>query len=71
MLGVISGPDPRSRSLVSGPGEEIFGPLERDSRVRGWPGAATSAGCRSTRGGAILDGQRHVFKDMGCSGGGR
>jgi amidase len=50
MLGVISGPDPRSPLASSGPEEDFLGPWSETSRVRGWPGAATSAGCRLTRG---------------------
>ena len=30
MLGVISGPDPRSPLAISGPGNDFFGTLERD-----------------------------------------
>ena len=44
-------PGPALASCYLWAGGGLFGPLERDfSGARGWPGAATSAGCRSTRG---------------------
>jgi len=67
MLGAISGPDPRSPISITEPGSIFFQPLERDfDSVRvawsrdlgGLPvdGAVTK----------VLDGQRHVFKSLGC-----
>jgi amidase len=67
MLAVISGPDPRSPLAVSVPGEDYFGLLERDlsgTRVawsRDLGGLPVDA-----RVSAVLDGQRHIFEDMGC-----
>jgi amidase len=67
MLGVISGPDPRSPLAMSGPGEDFFGPLERDFS------GARVAWSRDLGGlpvdpqvTAVLDRQRHVFVDIGC-----
>jgi amidase len=67
MLGVISGPDPRSPLAISGPGEDFFGPLERDF-------SGTRVAWSRDLGGlpvdprvtAVLDEQRHVFEDIGC-----
>jgi amidase len=67
MLDVISGPDPRSPFAISGPGEDFCGPLERDF-------AGTRVAWSRDLGGlpvdprvtAVLDGQRHVFEDIGC-----
>jgi amidase len=67
MLSAISGPDPRSPISISEPGSVFLRPLERNfggvrvawSRdVGGLPvdGAVTE----------VLDGQRHVFEDLGC-----
>lgn len=67
MLGAISGPDPRSPISIPDPGSVFFRSMERDfSGVRiawsrdlgGLPvdGAVTN----------VLDGQRHVFEDLGC-----
>jgi amidase len=46
MLDVISGPDPRSPLSISEPEGGFFGLSSETSQERGWPGAATSAGCR-------------------------
>ena len=67
MLGVISGPDPRSPLASSGPEEDFFGPLERDF-------SGTRVAWSRDLGGlpvdprvtAVLDGQRHVFEDISC-----
>src|SRR5215207_6299567 len=67
MLGVISGPDSRSPLAISGPGEEFFGPLERDF-------SGTRVAWSRDLGGlpvdprvtTVLDEQRHVFEDLGC-----
>jgi amidase len=67
MLSAISGPDPRSPISISEPASVFLRPLERNfggvrvawSRdVGGLPvdGAVTE----------VLDGQRHVFEDLGC-----
>ena len=67
MLGVISGPDPRSPLAISGPGNDFFGTLERDfSGVRvAWSRdlGGLPVDPRVT---AVLDEQRHVFEDIGC-----
>src|SRR5215212_10135554 len=67
MLGVISGPDSRSPLAISGPGEDFFGPLERDF-------SGTRVAWSRDLGGlpvdprvtTVLDEQRHVFEDLGC-----
>src|SRR5215210_937056 len=67
MLDAISGPDPRSPLAISGPGEDFFGPLERDF-------SGTRVAWSRDLGGlpvdprvtAVLDEQRHVFEDIGC-----
>src|SRR5215210_5673777 len=67
VLGAVSGPDPRSPISIPEPGSVFLRPLERNfSGVRiawsrdlgGLPvdGAVTN----------VLDGQRHVFEDLGC-----
>jgi len=67
MLGAISGPDPRSPISLPEPGSVFFRPLERDfggvhvawsRNLGGLPvdGVVTD----------VLDGQRHVFEDLGC-----
>jgi amidase len=67
MLGVISGPDPRSPLAVSRQGEDFFGPLERDfsgTRVawsRDFGGLPVDPMVT-----AVLDAQRHTFEDIGC-----
>src|SRR5215217_196782 len=67
LLGVISGPDPRSPLSVSGPGEDFPRSLGRDfsgARVA-WSRdlGELPVDPRVT---AVLDGQRHVFEDIGC-----
>jgi amidase len=67
MLAGISGPDPRSPLAVSGPGDDFFGPLERDF-------SGTRVAWSRDLGGlpvdprvtAVLDERRHVFEDIGC-----
>jgi amidase len=67
MLDAISGPDPRSPLTISGPGEDFSRSLERDfsgARVawtRDFGGLPVDP--RVT---AVLEGQRHVFGDIGC-----
>ncbi len=67
MLGAISGPDPRSPISLPEPGSVFFQPLERffggvhvawSRDLGGLPvdGVVTD----------VLDGQRHVFEDLGC-----
>jgi amidase len=67
MLDAISGPDPRSPLAISGPGEDFFRSLERDFS------GARVAWTRDLGGlpvdpkvTAVLEGQRHVFEDLGC-----
>jgi amidase len=67
MLGVISGPDPRAPLAISGPGEDFVRSLERDfSGVRvAWSRdfGGLPVDPRVT---TVLEGQRHVFEDIGC-----
>jgi amidase len=67
MLGVISGPDPRSPLAVSGPGRDLFRPLERDFSGARVAWSRDLGGLPvDPRGTAVLDGQRHDFEDIGC-----
>jgi amidase len=67
LLGVISGPDPRSPLSVSGPGEDFFGTLERDFSGARVAWSRDLGGLPvDPRVTAVLDGQRHVFEDIGC-----
>src|SRR5215210_6388408 len=67
MLAAISGPDPRSPLAVSEPGRDFLRPLERDF-------SSTRVAWSRDLGGlpvdprvtAVLEGQRHVFEDIGC-----
>lgn len=67
MLGAISGPDPRSPLAISESGESFLQPLEREfsgTRVA-WSrdlGALPVDPEVTT----VLDGQRHVFENIGC-----
>ena len=67
MLGAIAGPDPRSPISIAEPGEVFSRPLDRHF------GGVRVAWSRNLGGlpvdprvTAALDGQRHVFEDLGC-----
>jgi amidase len=67
MLGVISGPDSRSPLAISGPGEDFFGPLERDFSGTRLAWSRDLGGLPvDPRVTTVLDEQRHVFEDLGC-----
>src|SRR3712207_1757642 len=67
LLGVISGPDPRSPPTICGPGEDFFGPLERDFSGARVAWSRDLGGLPvDPRVAAVLEGQRHVFEDIGC-----
>ena len=67
MLGVISGPDPRSPFAISETGEDFFGPLERDFSGARVAWSRDLGGLPvDPRVTAVLDRQRHVFEDIGC-----
>ncbi|MBA2535468.1 MAG: amidase [Rubrobacter sp.] len=67
MLGAISGPDPRSPLAISESGESFTRSLEREF-------SGTQVAWSRDLGGlpvdprvtAVLEGQRHVFEDIGC-----
>jgi amidase len=67
MLGAISGPDPRSPIALAEPGNIFFEPLERDFDGKRVAWSRDLGGLPvDGRVTAVLDGQRHVFEDLGC-----
>jgi len=67
LLSVIAGPDPRSPIAISEPGRVFRRPLARDFKgVRLAWGRDLGGLPIDPRVTAVLDGQRHVFEELGC-----
>lgn len=67
MLGALAGPDPRSPIAIAESGARFFAPLARDFRGVRVAWSRDLGGLPvDSRVTAVLEGQRHVFTELGC-----